>query len=420
LKPNLTLSYNSQVVDGAVLTTQASWVGMGWSLETGYIRRTIDDSDYGTYTLVVNGGSYKLLPDTDGVYHTEEEIFWRLKKNESWNEHTENTTWTVWDKEGTEYTFAYAAVGVTEELARANIEDHLVPNSSLFSDWTRPLLKDLTRPGGMYRLVGLFIPGQPNPRSIVLKKNGVTLLTLTATAGNEVEGVLTLPPDIGLGAITVATVCPTGCADAGFFLEPIMTRYRVTEKRLIDLTQNPAKEDVYQYKYNEAATNDAAHSAIVANSSNKCTDWNHSDDMCYSPAYTEFRGHSSVTEISPEGRSTTTWFHQDDERSGRSHASQTMQSTFYDDFSNLNSSNWYTYPNPSPNSVAYGSEAAVGDPAFKIYSSASDKMAWTNRLASSVGQGKAAQFQFLVDIPAAGASPRVYFYIRNGANPVSQ
>lgn len=38
-QPNLQLSYNSQVVDSATNKTQASWVGMGWSLETGYIER---------------------------------------------------------------------------------------------------------------------------------------------------------------------------------------------------------------------------------------------------------------------------------------------------------------------------------------------------------------------------------------------
>lgn len=39
LQPELALTYNSQVVDQATTETQASWVGMGWSLETGSIER---------------------------------------------------------------------------------------------------------------------------------------------------------------------------------------------------------------------------------------------------------------------------------------------------------------------------------------------------------------------------------------------
>ena len=43
LQPSLTLSYNSQVVDQSTTVTQASWVGMGWTLETGSIE--IDAAD---------------------------------------------------------------------------------------------------------------------------------------------------------------------------------------------------------------------------------------------------------------------------------------------------------------------------------------------------------------------------------------
>jgi hypothetical protein len=39
LQPGLSLSYNSQTVDGASSRTQASWVGMGWSLGESYIQR---------------------------------------------------------------------------------------------------------------------------------------------------------------------------------------------------------------------------------------------------------------------------------------------------------------------------------------------------------------------------------------------
>jgi hypothetical protein len=66
LQPELELSYNSQAVDSATLRTQASWVGMGWSLETGYILRDIHGSDGGedddTFTLNVAGVGSLMLP----------------------------------------------------------------------------------------------------------------------------------------------------------------------------------------------------------------------------------------------------------------------------------------------------------------------------------------------------------------------
>lgn len=41
LKPGLALSYNSQAVDGGTFVSQASWVGMGWNLDTGWITRDL-------------------------------------------------------------------------------------------------------------------------------------------------------------------------------------------------------------------------------------------------------------------------------------------------------------------------------------------------------------------------------------------
>ena len=41
LQPVLSLSYNSQVFDEGAAFTQASWVGSGWSLNTGAIVRNM-------------------------------------------------------------------------------------------------------------------------------------------------------------------------------------------------------------------------------------------------------------------------------------------------------------------------------------------------------------------------------------------
>lgn len=103
LQPSLALTYNSQVVDQALQsTTQASWVGMGWSLETGSIEintgkeaHSFDD----TYFLNVGGISARLVPDSGGVFHAADENFWKFDYNQTAG------TWTVWDKMGNVYYF---------------------------------------------------------------------------------------------------------------------------------------------------------------------------------------------------------------------------------------------------------------------------------------------------------------------------
>jgi YD repeat-containing protein len=152
LQPSLSFSYNSQVVDSATTKTQASWVGMGWSLDTGYIVRNMNgtneynggnydpfdnwrsrmDDDWkssgsgGTFTgndgddtfsLVLNGQSWELLriPDTDNDentidYRTVEESFWRIRRYHVHYQppsfyNSDFSYWKIWDKTGTTYYF---------------------------------------------------------------------------------------------------------------------------------------------------------------------------------------------------------------------------------------------------------------------------------------------------------------------------
>lgn len=103
LQPELTLSYNSQAADNVLAgQTQASWVGMGWSLETGYIERNQNGSSItndDTYSISAGGVDSLLLPGSDGYYHTVDETFWRIKYDSLAD------TWTAWDKSGTKYIF---------------------------------------------------------------------------------------------------------------------------------------------------------------------------------------------------------------------------------------------------------------------------------------------------------------------------
>jgi RHS repeat-associated protein len=637
LKPSLTLSYNSQVVDAATLETQASWVGMGWSLDTGYIRRnmngTPDDVNDDTFSMVIGGMEHTLLLGSDGFYHTADETFWRAQMNGA--NLANNSSWTVWDKAGTVYQFgdqalylifynchdvmnpdgtetrigvecdeahpvwrwsmtkvrnifgqeltytytherknlvfgiqcgsgtpdspyrecifwadtavypdtitypnnryqivfersgrndygtfwaaqnsarmfferqklhavnikqdsngngdyetlvhryefvyaaaneahifngytwnqgdktltlrqvkeyglngagplpattftydannlhlqeadngqggevifAYERVRVTENLPRADVDDHLAPFPQVWVETlgditgnsAKTMGNERVRPGGSYRLVGKFNAGQTNTRQISLKKQGVEVLVLTAASGAaSVEGIVDLPADPGYGDISVVMSCPTGCTGASFYVEPLLTRYRVTQKQLSDGLGNPAQ--VYTYAYNGAATNDPAHSAIVATTTNYCTDSNHDNDLCYSPAYTEFRGHSSTTETGPDGRSTTTWFHQDDERVGQAHTTQVTKGPFYENFTSspLNTSIW----NPVLNGGTQTIEPLLGESALKLTNPGASQTAWVKRVANSYVLGKMVQFQFQVE--PSSTSTRAFFFI---------
>jgi len=104
-QPNISLSYNSQIVDQSTLNTQASWVGMGWSLEAGSIEidthGTPDWFPDDTHLLNVGGVSTRIVKDANGIYRAADENFWDITFNLS------NNTWTVRDKQGTTYFFEY-------------------------------------------------------------------------------------------------------------------------------------------------------------------------------------------------------------------------------------------------------------------------------------------------------------------------
>ncbi len=101
-QPSLALAYNSQIVDQSTLSTQASWVGMGWSLDTGYIELDTHGTTPGswgveTHLLNVGGVSARIVKDPTGAYHATDENFWKIT--------FDGSTWTVWDKQGNIYYF---------------------------------------------------------------------------------------------------------------------------------------------------------------------------------------------------------------------------------------------------------------------------------------------------------------------------
>jgi RHS repeat-associated protein len=107
--PSLSLNYNSQIIDSSTAFTEASWVGAGWSLDTGFIERnmhgTNTDLSDDTYQLILGGVSNTLLPiSTSGTvttYSTAEMNYWSIKFDSSTN------AWTLKDQAGTTYQFGF-------------------------------------------------------------------------------------------------------------------------------------------------------------------------------------------------------------------------------------------------------------------------------------------------------------------------
>ncbi len=116
LQPSLALSYNSQVIDSGTVLSQASWVGMGWSLDTGSIERNMHTPGSGTsddtFSLQLNGISSLLLIGTDGYYHTSDESFYRIQgfNVNAENGATSTSYWMVQDKTGNTYYFEHRAL----------------------------------------------------------------------------------------------------------------------------------------------------------------------------------------------------------------------------------------------------------------------------------------------------------------------
>ena len=96
--------------------------------------------------------------------------------------------------------------------------------------------------------------------------------------------------------------CSAKCNLGTFKVYPVVTRYRVATRTLTDEVTGDSR--TYQYSYEGAAVNDLVTSQYVANNS--------SGTHLMTKPYSEFRGHSHVTETNPDGRVVETWYNQDD------------------------------------------------------------------------------------------------------------
>ncbi|MFD6555887.1 hypothetical protein ACFWNJ_40115, partial [Streptomyces sp. NPDC058398] len=131
--PTLSLSYNSQSVDGRTSATnnQASWVGMGWDLNIGYIERryrnctedglkTIGDMcwdspnsttepDGAVYVISFNGVTSQLIQDGTGTgaYHIQDDPGWRVQHITTGGHGADDEYWVISTQDGSRYYFGW-------------------------------------------------------------------------------------------------------------------------------------------------------------------------------------------------------------------------------------------------------------------------------------------------------------------------
>ncbi|MFG2960811.1 RHS repeat-associated core domain-containing protein [Streptomyces sp. NPDC048291] len=131
--PSLAMSYNSQSVDGRTSATnnQASWVGMGWDLNVGYIERryrnctedglkTIGDMcwdspnsskepDGAVYVISFNGVTSQLIQDNTGTgsYHVQDDPGWRVQHITSGGYGADDEYWVISTQDGSRYYFGW-------------------------------------------------------------------------------------------------------------------------------------------------------------------------------------------------------------------------------------------------------------------------------------------------------------------------
>ncbi|MET9592877.1 RHS repeat-associated core domain-containing protein [Streptomyces sp. NPDC006516] len=132
--PELSLDYNSQDIDGrtSASNNQASWTGMGWDLNVGYIERrykncTQDghpgfgdlcwdspnsekDPNGSVYVINLNGTTSELIQDNTGTgsFHLQSDPGWKVQKlNGGHGSDNTDEFWVVTEQDGTRHYFGW-------------------------------------------------------------------------------------------------------------------------------------------------------------------------------------------------------------------------------------------------------------------------------------------------------------------------
>nr|WP_277349494.1 RHS repeat-associated core domain-containing protein [Streptomyces sp. S3(2020)] len=147
--PSLGMSYNSQSVDGrtSASNNQASWVGMGWDLNVGFIERryrsctqdglsgigdlcwdspnTAEEPDGAVYVISLNGVTSTLVQDNTGTgsYHLQNDPGWRVQ-HLSGGHGADDEYWVISTQDGKRYYFGW---GRSERTSAATSSVFTVP-----------------------------------------------------------------------------------------------------------------------------------------------------------------------------------------------------------------------------------------------------------------------------------------------------
>jgi hypothetical protein len=158
------------------------------------------------------------------------------------------------------------------------------------------ILKDYFQPGGTYMITAQVYTTQGGKTAKVGLDDGVShkygaVTNLTQNQWTTVSANITIAKNANKAR---ALFYCSGDFNVGDYkVTPVLTRYRVNTKTLLDQVTNESAS--FTYAYSGAAVNDAGHSDYVND---------FADNLLLTPAYSEFRGHSSVTET---GRITARW-----------------------------------------------------------------------------------------------------------------
>ncbi|MFJ4846324.1 MULTISPECIES: RHS repeat-associated core domain-containing protein [unclassified Streptomyces] len=130
--PGLSLSYNSQAVDSltSAANTQASWAGLGWDLNVGYVERryrgcstdgltgvgdlcwdspnSSAEPDGAIYVINLNGVTSELVQDGTGTgsYHVKDDPGWRVQ-HLTGGHGADDEYWVVSQQDGMRYYFGW-------------------------------------------------------------------------------------------------------------------------------------------------------------------------------------------------------------------------------------------------------------------------------------------------------------------------
>ncbi len=316
----------SAAADGT--TNAALWPGVQWS-QGGYTSTLLKVRQYGVGgtgtqfpTATFSYGDSMHLTRVDNGYGGRIEFEYAPWKYTTKARASQTYTKNFWGSSTMCTTGGFSTYGsgsVVDCIHNGNGSNFLVIRNQAINTWFLNMWlnqNNIVRPGGFYKFTfqNLSTIGANTDLKYGLKFNDDAADTIYDTTFG---GMIALPTSASrVDVLLNATGTTSGSEYATFSLltvQLLTSIYRVTARKVSD---GQGHTDTFSYAYTHPAVNDSA------NSLSSCTDAALQADppSCqqYREKYSEFRGHSQVTETAPDGHTTSTSFYQDDVLKGRS------------------------------------------------------------------------------------------------------